>query len=565
MLDGFRLYKLPRYFRNLQRLTEIVRILAKHGFGDLIARLQLSSLLPRTLEELLPPLRTAPTSSEMLTVGQRARLAIEALGPTFIKFGQVMSTRPDLFPVEITEELRKLQDRVPPVPFAEILDVLHQELDSPPHDVFDTIVEQPLAAASIGQVHKATLMDGSLVVIKVQRPKIKSVIESDLEILVGLATLLEQQVPESQQYSPIKLVQEFSRSLRLELNFEREARSMQRFAELFADYPLLIIPQVYHSFSTKRVLTQQYIEGVRIDDYERLFPKGSPQIIDTFRCLTKVILTATFSHGFFHGDPHPGNVFVTPSGQVALLDFGSMGRLDRSRAIAVIRFLLAVFQHDVDSILRILRENYLTTSTTDEISLKNQIADVLDLHLGKSLGELDLASLLADIFEVVRRFGLRPPPDLLLVARVLSMLHFIGSKVDPAYDPVAILRPFLAEQLKNTLIDPGRALKSLGLVSESYLSLLHDLPFEMHSLFRSIALNQFSIAHRIHNFAEVAEHQNRLANRCISGIAGIIFTALGLYLLAVPTWRQTPGIVAITIGSLLLINTWRAMRRRGSS
>jgi len=561
-MDYPALLRLPQYFRNLQRLSEIVRVLIKHGFGDVVSRMRLSPYLEPGIRLLLPGLTRAPVLTQDLAT--RFRLACEELGPTFIKLAQIIATRPDIFPDRIILELRKLQDRVPPFSASAAKDVIEQELNRTVEELFLRFETVPLAAASIAQVHRAQLRDGYEVVIKVRRPNLQKIIDTDIDILRGLATLIEENIPESSSYSPLKLIEEFSRSLRAECDLEREALNIKKFADNMQDEDDLIVPRVFPEFSTSKVLTEQYIDGFKADDLENieLHNIDKPKIVST---LNRLVLKSIFEHRFFHADPHPGNVLLTRDNKIALIDFGAMGRIDQGRLQEILPFLIAVLSRDLDRMLRILHENQITPPAVDETSLKIQVAEILDYYLGQTLEKLDLSSLLIDIFEVVRDYGIKPPPDLLLVGKALTTIEYIGASLDPAFNPVQAIKPYLMKRYLAQLTDTRLYTANIAAISDSYRRFVTDLPRDLRSILKSLSRGTLSISTSRKDLGELKRHQNKLLNRALGGALGIGLFALGLLVRHVATdgFEATLAYILFVAGGLSLFLTWLAIKRSG--
>lgn len=558
-MDYAKVVRLPQYFRNLQRLAEIVSVLVRHGFGDLVDRLHLTSYLESGIRlvrrNVTPSERVAPD------FGARLRRVCEDLGTVFIKFGQLIATRPDIFPDNITSEMRKLQDKVPPFPSDAALKLLEHDLEHPVSTLFSRFDEQPLAAASIAQVHRAALHDGTEVIVKIQRPHLDRIVETDLNILRGIAALVEEYMPESLTFSPSKLVEEFARTLWLECDFRREARAIERFAANFRDEPGLIVPTVFTNLTTKRVLVEQFIEGGKADDMRWVEAHGIDPVA-VIRILTRVVLRSIFEHRFYHADPHPGNVLITPQGKVALIDYGAMGRMDATRLQQVLQFLVAVLSADTDRMLQLLREHQMAPLAVDEVGLKNQIADIIDLYLGQNLGALDVTQLLSEVFEVVRRYGITPPPDLLLVGKALTTVEYIGASLAPGYDPMADIKPYLLERYRQHLLDPHHYASLALQLSESYRLLIADLPLELRTIARGIARQQLSFSTAVKNFPEIKEHQARLVNRAIMAAIGLGLAALGVFLLTSPV-HELAAVLLLGLAAFTLLRVWFAVLRSG--
>jgi len=314
-----------RTYRHVNRYRQILTILFRYGFGDLIDQLNVGQYIEIGMQMVS---RKRRENVEKLTRAERVRMALEELGPTFVKMGQILSSRPDLIPVEFIKELSKLQDSVPAFPFPQVNAIVETELKTSIEDMYQEFSETPLAAASIGQVHLASLKSGEDVIVKVQRPNIRATIEVDLEIMLHLAVLIEKHVEEWGVHHPTRIVEEFSRSLEREIDYTVEASNAERFARQFIGNGVVYVPHIFREVSTARILTMEYIDGIKASDIEQLDRKGLNRKIIASRG-ADLILEQIFKYGFFHADPHPGNIFILPDNVICYLDFGMMGRVDR--------------------------------------------------------------------------------------------------------------------------------------------------------------------------------------------------------------------------------------------
>jgi ubiquinone biosynthesis protein len=569
MPEPTKILRIPQYFRNLHRLGEIASVLVKHGFGDLVARLNLISYLASGLKIIAPRSWRATSATIQLPFAARLRLVCEELGPTFIKFAQLIATRPDVFPDSVIREFRKLQDKVPPFNSDQAKSLLEKELGRPLSEVFSHFEKKPLGAASIAQVHRATLLSGAEVVVKVQRPQLDRLIDTDTDILLGLATLLEEHVPESKQFSPFRLVEEFSRSLRLERDFRREAHHMEKFARHFIAEQDLVVPKVYRHLSTKRILVQEFIDGGRIDAFtgEHQVALQAPERRQTvLDCLTRVTLTSIFEHGFFHGDPHPGNLLITNDGRLALIDFGLIGRLEDPRRTQIIIFLVALFQRDLHRVVDSLRENHLFSHAhLDEVALMNELAEVLDLYLEQSLSNLNIVNLISDVFEVVRRHGIKPPPDLLLISRVLTALQYTAYRLDPDFKPIAAIKPYLTQQYWASLSDPARYARYARQLGNEYERFFRDVPRQLRELFKMLPRGDFVLGYRLENYPDISKDINRLVNRIVMTAIGITCVVVGRSLYGSSLSVDTAAYILMGLGAVVLLTVWAAVRRSGGS
>ena len=558
-MDYTRLLRLPQYFRNLQRLSEIVAVLVRHGFGDIVDRLRLPQYLKgRVLQS------SCDSSQQRIDPAVRLKMVFEDLGPTFIKLGQIISTRPDIFPDAVIRECRNLQDHVQPFPASTVREILQSELGTNPDEVFSCFEETPVAAASLAQVHRATLVDGEPVIVKVQRPNLLRTIDTDVEIMKGMAALFEEHIPESRAFNPSSLVEEFARALRKECDFRREARNISQFAELFQDESGLKVPRVFNEISTRRLLVEEYIEGVRADAVEDLRARGTdPQSV--IRILERIVLKSVFEHRLYHADPHPGNIFVTADDRIAFVDFGKMGRIERGRVLEILDFLLAVTTSDADGICHFLLGSQMTTLILDEAALKTQLQEILDFHVGQKLGQLDLFHLVSDIFDVIRRHGIKPAPDLLSIGKVLTTLQSIGLKLDPSYDPVASSRPYFVEQHIKALADIKWHMKQFRHTADSYLRFIREFPLQIGEILRKLSRDELKITLNHAEQERAMSHQNALMNRLIMTIIGAAVLSAGLFLIrfADTALESTAAYILLGWGCAMFFLVWLAVRRTG--
>ena len=362
-----------RTYRNLNRFRQILTVLLKYGFGDLLELLKLDQYVEAGLKIIS---RNQPIRVEKLTRPEGLRMALEELGPTYIKLGQILSTRPDLIPVDFLSELSKLQDKVPPFPFTAVRKIIESELKFPLEKIFTHFEEQPLASASIGQVHKARLQDGKEAAVKVQRPGIERVIEVDLEIMMYLAKLMERHIEELALHRPVKIVEEFARTLEEELDYRMEASNMERMALNFLDDPATYIPAVYRDYSTMRVLTAEFVDGIKVSDLQQLDAAGLNRKLITDRG-AEILLQQIFDLGFFQADPHPGNIFVLPDNVICLIDFGMVGSVDRRTRESFVELIDAVVRKDGYRTSQIFLEIVDREEEPDLRLLERDIADLL--------------------------------------------------------------------------------------------------------------------------------------------------------------------------------------------
>jgi ubiquinone biosynthesis protein len=544
-----------RTYKHVNRYRQILTALARYGFGDLVDRLKIGQYIEIGLQLIS---RRAREHVEKLSRAERVRLVLEELGPTFIKLGQVLSTRPDLIAAEFIAEFEKLQDAVPPFPFEQAKEIVESELRQPLDKAFARFDEAALAAASIGQVHRAQLRNGEEVVVKVQRPGIRQVIEIDLEILLHLATLLERHVEEARLHRPTKIVEEFGRVMEQELDYKAELAHLERFAGQFLNDSTVYVPKVYRDFSTGRVLTMEYVEGVNVSDLDALAEHG----LDRKRIATRgaeLILKQVFVHGFFHADPHPGNVFILPGDVICYLDFGMVGRLDQRCREDFADLVYGAAARDgartTTALLRLTEHD--EDVEPDPRAIERDVAELIDRHV--------LAVLLQQILQLISRHRLRIPADLVTMLKALATVESLGVRLDPELDMIKQAEPYV-RKLKFERFSPRRIISDLYDSGADLLQLAREVPGgirEMLKLARRGSLGM-SVEHR--GLERVLQTHEHTANRIsfaivvaalIVGSSLIVLSGVPPKLGEIPVIGLLGFIIAAVMGLLLLISIIR--------
>jgi ubiquinone biosynthesis protein len=451
----FNLLLFRRTYRNVNRVRQIVNVLLKYGFGKIVDQLHLNRFVPfrkrlRTFGQW-PPLKSP-------TVPERLRMAFAELGPSFIKLAQLLSTRPDLITKQFADEFKKLQDRVPPFPTEEAKRIIESEINLPISQIFSFLDTVPVAAASVAQVYNGKFLDGRDIIVKVQRPMIKEQIETDINILTTVARLMERYIPESVFFNPSGIVEEFAKTVRKELDFTEEAKNAIRFKKNFEGSHTVHIPRVHLEYTTEKVLVMERIEGVRIDDIEGIERLGLDRIK-----LAKVGVDAYFKQvledGFFHADPHAGNIFAMPNGMIGFMDFGIVGRVTPELRETMANGFLALMHKDFDKLV----DQYVALGLVPEhvdIDLfrrefKSDLSDFLEPLYGITLKELNFAEYMDTITHLAIKHKLKLPSDLLLVDKAMLILENIGRELDPNFDFIAAAQPY-ASKLIRERISPSR-------------------------------------------------------------------------------------------------------------
>jgi ubiquinone biosynthesis protein len=474
-----RLTRLPRAYWSLRRYRQILTVLIKYGFGDLLGTLKVR----HPLVGKLPRLRTLK-ELEGLSRPERLRLAFEELGPSFVKLGQLLSLRPDLVPSEYSTELSKLQDEAAPFPFTQVEEKIEEQLGRPLEELFSEFDEEPLAAASLAQVHRARLQDGTEVVVKVQRPGIREMIRADLIILEDLAGFIARYVPESELYDPVGTVREFAKTLRRELDFVREGRNMEVFRRNFADDPTIYIPKVFWELTAPEILTMERIKGIKVTDLEGLERAGLDRRQIAING-ANAILKQVFEYGFFHADPHPGNILVVENNVIAPLDFGMVGRLDRPLQEAIGEMLIGIVRKDIDRIVRALRELGSLDEGVDLLAFRTDLGDFIDRYYKIPLHRLDVAQLLDESLSLVREHHVRLPASLVMMGKALVIEEGVGRVLYPELDMITLAKPYVRRLIFQRLV-PQRELHDWGGVLEEVNRLLKELPAELRSIMKKI-------------------------------------------------------------------------------
>jgi ubiquinone biosynthesis protein len=481
--------RINRNIRSIKRYRYILGILIKYGFGHVVEQLNIDYYLE--LGRRIVTLGTAPKNIDRLSQPERLRLAMEELGPTFIKLGQILSTRPDVIPREYIDEFRKLQDEVPSVPLSALQEQIRQELGMHVDDVFASFDVVPIAAASIAQVHRARLKSGEDVVVKVRRPGIAEIIETDLDILAGLAYLVENHLPGGELYDPSGLVKEFRRTIYREMDFTREGHTIDRFRANFEDDETVYVPRVYWDFTGETVLTMEYIHGVKVSDMNLLKERGHDLKLIARRG-ADAFLKQVLAHGLFHGDPHPGNFFILENDIICMLDYGMVGRLDDDLKYRLVDLLLGVLQRDVDRIIMLMIYSGEIGDEVDRKNLKRDISEFIDDYYEIPLGELNVGRLMMEFVDLMNAYRIKFPSDLMLLAKALVTVEGIGRQLDPDFNMIAHLEPFI-EKMVHERLSPKNISRQLFQVLHSYGSLMKNLPSDFKEFINRINRNKFKI------------------------------------------------------------------------
>lgn len=546
-----KLTAIPQLARNANRLREIVTILSRYSLADWINRLDLG--FARGF------FKSAEGSLSELNHATRMRLALTELGPTFIKLGQILSTRDDLVGVELARELTKLQSAAPADSFAAVRSTIEMELGRPLEDLFAEFEEKPLASGSIAQVHRARLRDGPWVVVKVRHPGIQNKFRVDLDILVGLAELAEKHLEEVARYRPRATAAEFQRTLFRELDFGREERNLQQFAANFAADPTVHFPQTYPELSTGRVLTMELLEGVPLSDPRRLEAAGFDKEELARRGAT-VFLEMIFRDGFYHADPHPGNVLVLPGGVIGMIDCGMVGRLDEHTHEDIEELLLAISQLDAARLTAVITRVGAVPPHLDQTALGADVAEFLAYYGSRSLRQLALGQALTEMIEIIRRYQILLPTGIALLLKVLVMLEGTSRQLHPQFDMISLIQPYRGRMLRRYL-SPKRRLRKLQLAMAEWRRFSAMLPRTVADILQQLQTNRFEV--RLEH-----KHLEPTVNRLVYGMltsALFVGSSLMLSFDVPPAWwgMSLPGTVGVVLSSIQAARLYWAIKNSG--
>ncbi|MBW2620251.1 MAG: AarF/ABC1/UbiB kinase family protein [Deltaproteobacteria bacterium] len=552
-----------RTYRHLARYRQILTVFFKYGFGDLVELLKIEQYIEIGLQLISKNRRSR---LEKLSRAERVRMACEELGPTYIKLGQILSTRPDLVPVDFIKELSKLQDSVPSSPFSEVSKIIESELGGPPEDIFDFFEKTPLASASIGQVYRATLKDGEEVAVKVQRPGIKKIIEVDLEIMLHLATLMEHHIEEMSLYQPVKIVEEFARTLEKEIDYTIEATNMERIASNFLNDLTIYVPKVFRDTTTESILTTELVEGIKVSDIDRLEEAGLDRKLITVRG-ADIVLKQIIKHGFFHADPHPGNIFVLPDNVICLLDFGMTGSVDRRTREDFIDLAESVVNRNESRATQVLLRLTYWDEDPDIRLLEKDVADFMGRHLHKPLKDIKIGKLLNNLLELAFRHRLRIPPDIFLMLKAFSTIEGVGLMLDPDFDMIKQAAPFIKE-VKLARLSPQRITGDIFRLAIGMFQFAENFPKDMLSITRLIKQQKLSLNLEYKGLDKMLSTYDQISNRISFSIiiaALIIGSALVIMSKVPPLFYDISliGIVGFLAAAIMGIWLLVAILRKG--
>jgi len=501
-----------RTYQNIRRFHKIVAILIKYGFGGLVKELKLFPFLA-SLERVLFFRRT----KKALSIPERIRLVLEELGPTFIKLGQVASTRADLLPPEWIEELKKLQDAVPPFAFEKVKEVVEHGLKAPISEKFKNFEETPCASASIAQVHYAVLMDGQEAAVKVKRPGIDKIIESDISVMHTIAYLLDRYVPQAKRYRPVEVVNEFARVIHREQDFTVEGANVNRFCKMFEGDTTVKVPEVFWDYTTSEVLTLERIYGTPLDETEKIKAKGL-DIKKIAENGIRAFFKQVFEFGYFHADLHPGNIFTSDDGTIIYLDFGIVGRLDENLRRYLASLLFHLIRQDYHNMALIHREMGLISKDVDMGEFEEALRDIAEPVLGRTLEQINMSGLIMKLIRTARRFQMRLQPNLLLLQKSMVIIEGVGRQLYPDIDMWEVAKPLIYKWMLKEKASPGRIYSRGKKRVDNFIEMATDVPYQVHSILSKTLSEELKIGFVHHRLETLSEEINILGRRFAMGM-----------------------------------------------
>ncbi len=538
-----------------KRYRKILSTLAAYGFDEIVYQTGIGKFL-RLGGRLFG--RASPRQVQFVGKAgtwERIRMVAEELGPTFIKLGQILSNRPDLIPKELQKELEKLQKSVSPFPASQAVQIVEKELGRPIQNLFLEFDEAPLAAASIAQIHRAVLPSGEIVAMKVQRPGLHELVKVDIDILQELAELLERFVPQAQRWGPRGIVAEFEKGMFQELDFRREAAAIQRFGTQFAGQKDIKVPQVYHQQSTQKVLAMEFIPGRPLSellDDASLSPEQRTRIAEQGANLT---LQQIFSYGFFHADPHPGNIILLDDGRLCYIDFGLTGSLIQRDLEVVSDLLTSIMAQNEQKAARVVVKLAGSRDFATAQSIERNIAELIERFQSAQAGEFSFTALLGELVEILVAKGLRLPPDLFLLVKSLLTIEGITSALDPKFDFTAQLTPF-AEKLVKDRYDMSRLQTRASTLAGDFAELVQNFPGDYSKVIETLSSGRLSLSLEEQSLGKARESMFKASSTLAFAVvlgSLVIGSAIIVHSRVPPLWKEVPviGIIGFIVSGMI--------------
>lgn len=538
--------------RNAARFREILSVFAKHGFDDLTSALHLDKYLDMGGKYF----KLAPRADRHLTRPERFRTALEELGPAFIKLGQMIGNRPDLIPPDWAVELEKLQDAVPPFPAADAKAQVEAQFGAPLAELFIRFEEKPIASASMAQVHEAELLSGEVVAVKVQRPGIEETVRTDLEIMFHLAHLLEKYVKGMDVLGAVSVCEEFERTLLKELDFSLEAAQVERFALASKGLRNFRAPKVHRSRTGRRVLTLEFIKGIKANQTEAIRAAGiDPARVA--RTLSEILLHQVFNQGFFHADPHPGNILIMEGGTVCLLDYGMVGTLSPSHRDRLMDIVVGVAEQDASRIAKTLLQLAFQPSDSVE-DLEYEVGGLLETYSFVALQDFRIGEFLNRLIRLIITHKLRMPPGFFLMLKAIVTLEGVARRLDPRFDMVASLRPFVRRALRDRL-RPDRLAREMYQGALDLAPMIRELPAQARDILGLVKRGKLRIEFQHQGLEPMLRSHERMANRLVFAfiVAALIIGSSLVVLSGIPPkWHGVPVLGVAGFSGAALVGLW---------
>ncbi len=554
-------------FKNIKRTQEILRVLFKYGFEDVIAHSPIQKLIPTNARLTW---RRDEKSIFESTRYERVRMVFEELGPTFIKLAQVLSNRPDILPEALINEFTKLQSEVPPFEFSKVREIIEKEMGHPLKEVFKFFDEKTLGSASIGQVHMAILKDGTEVVVKVQRPNVQQVVATDLSIMRDLVTRAEGIFEKNGVINAIDVVDAFERSMSKELDYNTEARNINLFRNAYAHRTDFYVPKVYREFSTERVLVLEMIKGCKITDLEQLKTWGlnperiAEQGIDIY-------LSQIFEHGFFHADPHPGNIIITREGTICLIDFGMIGTLMKKDKYNLAGVFVGMAQQDPQSMANCLRKLAIDDSITDMRSLEYDLNEIIEDFALLDVSESNIAEMSVQLQKVIFNYRLRVPGGVFIILRALAILEGIGKSIHPNFQTYEFIKPYGLKIFRDKL-DPTNVTDDILARMSDFSDFLGSFPVEVRDILVQTRRGKLHFEYELTNYKPLLNKADRIANRMIAAavICALLISSAIVSTAQFPASATTDSgmpyvsvfgfSAAVALGVIVFLAIWRTRK-----
>jgi len=554
-----RLISIAQRKKDVRRIKEIADILIKYGLGYVIDSIRIKEKLI-----FLKKLKTqVPEEQSEQTIPVRVRKALEELGPTFIKMGQILSTREDLIGGEFAGELSKLQDDTPPFEFEKVEGLIKKELGKPIDEIFASFERAPVASASVAQAHKAVLKNGESVIVKVQRMGIEEQIMDDMNIIRYFAELAEKHMAEAQQFNLPGIVNEFERSIIKELDFRLEARNQLKFRKQFENDATIYIPKVHQEYSTKKILVQEYVEGVKLIDVLRTENTFDKRLIA--RRGAAFFFKQVLANGFFHADPHPGNILVLKDNVLCFLDFGMVGHLDNEFIEDLTHLMVFLVNYNVKGLINELLDMGLVNETIDLKSLKYDILDLMEMYYGSELKDVEVGVMLQKLLYILTKYRVELPREFVLLIRAMILVEGVGKKLDPEFNVVEVFTPFAENTVKKDVTPE----KLVDVLMENVFELKHfmkSIPGGVKRILTKLESGKIKIEFEHKNLNVFSYGLERTSNKIsvaliisalIVGSSLIMQTEKGVLFLEFPVLGILGFIISAVLGILLVISIFR--------